>query len=116
LYRIYPVKELLSQRFHLNIENLYEFCGNPNESATHLFFLIVFIQKCFGWMFQISFLNCLKHVYELSFLMYFFFVVQDNVDSKSTMCFLIQLFILLGKYHIHVKKWVKAKPSLYERD
>jgi len=40
-----------------------------------------------------------------------FFFVQDNVDSKSTMCFLIQLFILLGKYHIHVKKWVKAKPS-----
>jgi len=27
------------------------------------------------------------------------------------MCFLIQLYILLGKYHIHVKKWAKAKPS-----
>jgi len=28
VHRIYPVKELLSERFHLNIENLCEFCGN----------------------------------------------------------------------------------------
>ncbi len=39
-----------------------------------------------------------------------FVFVQDIIDSKSTIYFLTQLIILLGKY-IHVKKWAKAKPT-----
>jgi len=81
VHRIYPVKELLSERFHLNIENLCEFCGNANESVTHLF-LIVFIQKCFGWMFQNSFLSYLKHIYKLSFLMLYFFSYRTMLTPK----------------------------------
>lgn len=34
--------------------------------------------------------------------------LYDTIHSKSTISFLIQLIILLGKYHIHVKKWAKA--------
>ncbi len=36
----------------------------------------------------------------------------DTIDSRSTIFFLTQLIILLGKYHIHAKKWAKAKPKL----
>ncbi len=39
-----------------------------------------------------------------------FVFVQDTIDYKSTISFL--LIILLGKYHIHVKKWAKAKPNM----
>ncbi len=38
-----------------------------------------------------------------------FVFVQDTIDSKSTISFHTQPIILFGKYHIHVKKWVKAK-------
>ncbi len=40
-----------------------------------------------------------------------FLFVQDTIDSRSTIFFLTQLIILLGKYHIHAKKWAKAKPK-----
>ncbi len=40
-----------------------------------------------------------------------FVFVQDTIDSKITIYFPTQLIILLGKYHIHVKKWAKAKPN-----
>ncbi len=39
------------------------------------------------------------------------FFVQDTIDSRSKKKILTQLIILLGKYHIHVKKWAKAKPK-----
>lgn len=41
------------------------------------------------------------------------FFVQDTIDFKSSLYiyFHIQLFILLGKYHIYVKKWAKSKPN-----
>ncbi len=40
-----------------------------------------------------------------------FFFVQHTIDSRSKKNCLTQLIILLGKYHIHAKKWAKAKPK-----
>ncbi len=36
-----------------------------------------------------------------------FVFVQDAFDSKNKISFLTQLFILLGKYHIGLKNWLK---------
>lgn len=109
LHRIYPVKEVI-ERFHLNIENLCEFCGVAKESITHLFFDCVYSK-----MFWVDVSNFISRMCEICIQIdlydVVFFFVQDIVDSKSKMFFLIQLFILLGKYHIHVKRWTKAKPN-----
>ncbi len=40
-----------------------------------------------------------------------FVFVQETIESKTTIYFLTQLIGLLGKYHVHVKKWAKAKPN-----
>lgn len=63
------------------------------------------ISRLFGTLIQIGFAQCHLFIYFLNFF------VHDTIDSKSTTQFLIQLFIVLGKYHIHVKKWAKAKPN-----
>ncbi len=44
-------------------------------------------------------------------MMSYFFFEQDTIDCRSTIFFLTQLIILLGKYHIHVKKWAQTKPK-----
>ncbi len=58
-----------------------------------------FISRMFGTLIHIG-------MYDVIFVF-----VQDTIDSRSTISFLTQLIILLGKYHIHVKKWAKAKPN-----
>ncbi len=109
LHRIYPVKELF-ERFKLDMENSCDFCGVVKESVTHLFFQCIysrlfwvdvsnFISRMFGTIIHIGMYDVI------------FFFVQDTIDSRSTIFFLTQLIILLGKYHIHVKKWAKAKPK-----
>jgi len=118
VHRIYPVWS-----YFLNVSIWIlrcEFCGNAKIICNSCF-LIVFIRKCFGWMFQISFSKLFENMHTnwavwcciYLFILFFSssFFVQDNVDSKSMMCFLIQLFILLGKNHIHVEKGARAKPS-----
>ncbi len=39
--RIYPVKELF-ERFKLDMENSWDFCGVVKESVTHLFFECIY--------------------------------------------------------------------------
>ncbi len=108
LHRIYPVKELF-ERFKLDMENSCDFCGVVKESVTHLFFQCIysklfwvdvsnFISRMFGTIIHIG-------MYDVIFF------IQDTIDSRSTIFFLTQLIILLGKYHIHAKKWAKAKPK-----
>ncbi len=108
LHRIYPVKELF-ERFKLDMENSCDFCGVVKESVTHLFFQCIysklfwvdvsnFISRMFGTIIHIG-------MYDVIFF------IQDTIDSRSTIYFLTQLIILLGKYHIHAKKWAKAKPK-----
>jgi len=60
-------------------------------------------------MFQISFPSCLKHL-QIELFDVVFFLYRTMLIPKVP-CASLQLFILLGKYHIHVKKWAKAKPN-----
>jgi len=39
-----------------------------------------------------------------------FYTQRDNLECKEQ--HIIQLFILLGKYHIHKKKWAQGKHNL----
>ncbi len=54
-----------------------------------------FISRMFGTLIHIG-------MYDVIFVF-----VQDAFDSRNKISFLTQLFILLGKYHIGLKNWLK---------
>jgi len=42
-------------------------------------------------------------------ILHFLMWQRDNLECKEQ--HIIQLFILLGRYHIHKKKWAQGKPN-----
>ena len=47
------------------------------------------------------------HLTEKDIILYF-----DDKDMDKDLIFFIQLLLILGKYHIHKKKWTNSKPNI----
>lgn len=106
LNNYYPSAETLRGRFGFEVENC-EFCQNDPEKTEHLFFLCsfskTFWENVHAWL--SNKINDLKQ-----------FTIEDILLFKSKLTketsILINLVIIMGKYHIHKSKWRKQLPNL----
>lgn len=107
VHRVYPVKETL-ERFHLDIENKCSFCSCEKESIVHLFYECpcssVFWYKMSQFL-SVK-LNCNLNLSLSSVVLHF-----NEYDVSKGKMFLIDLFLLLGKFYIHQVKWSNSEPN-----
>lgn len=108
LHRIYPAKHVL-ERFKLNIDFSCVFCGLHKETIIHLFFECMYC-KIF-WIDVQNYLS--RKIGQLIILnakdVCIYFDRKIDRDVK----FVIQLYILIGKYHLHKMKWADKKTNFY---
>ena len=109
IHRYYPAKQYLL-RFKLDICVNCSFCGLSPETMVHL------LWQC---PYTTTFLKDLsryitdKPVSNFSlFWKNVLFGFLDNKSKKQKDIYLINLLIILGKYHIHKAKFSNSKPSL----
>ncbi len=104
---MYPAK-ILFLRFHTDMDDRCDFCGAEREDAVHLFFNCIYSQ-----MFWID-LEGLLCKY-LGMKVYFsekdvfFYFNRERLPPNVT--FIVNLCLIMGKYHIHKQKWAKGKPN-----
>ncbi|XP_024122537.1 uncharacterized protein LOC112143031 [Oryzias melastigma] len=101
---IYPVAEFLKKRFNFDVEPCV-FCNSCDETLQHLFFSCQYSKEF--WTNIRSWINLkldIPHFSISDVLIY-----MENLDISLVN--LINIIILLGKYHIHCCKWRGNKPS-----
>lgn len=105
-HRIYPLKEVL-ERLKLNIEYSCVFCNSDKETIFHLFFHCahsnVFWTDILNFVNRKIWNNVQINVFDV--MLYFVF---HGLDKNAN--YIIQLLIILGKFHIHKSKWAGSKP------
>uniref|UniRef100_A0A3B3RJW6 Reverse transcriptase zinc-binding domain-containing protein n=1 Tax=Paramormyrops kingsleyae TaxID=1676925 RepID=A0A3B3RJW6_9TELE len=107
LHRIYPAKHTL-ERFKLNISYTCEFCGQEKETILHIFFHCIYSRVFWKDMeFYIS--RKMECMIEICIFDVLFYTESERLNCKEQ--HIIHLFILLGKFHIHKKKWARCKPN-----
>lgn len=105
VHKIYPVSTFLNSRFKFEVEPC-SFCNLSDESLEHLFFSCPF-SKLF-WSNVRDWL-LLKLTNIPAFKIYHILYYIDNLDSPISD--LVNIIIILGKYHLHCSKWRGGKPS-----
>ncbi len=109
IHRIYPVNQAIS-RFH-NVDLNCTFCEQEEESICHLFL------KC---RFTYLFWTKLEDLFEILTGIKINLKIKDIILTyhgkklKDKELFLLNLFLLLGKYYIHKCKWIPKKPYFHE--
>ncbi len=106
IHKFYPVKHFLS-KFKKDIDVNCSFCSLHLETVPHIFWHCSFVKKL--W-YEVSVFITEKILF--NFILHFENVVfgyfiQDNVNNEA---FVINLFILLVKFHIHKCKFSNRKP------
>lgn len=106
LNNYYPSAETLRGRFGFEVE-CCEFCQNDIEKTEHLFFLCPISEKF--WQNVHTWLsNKLSDLEQ--------FTIEDVLFYKSKLkketSLLINLVIIMCKYHLHKSKWKKQLPNL----
>lgn len=102
---IYPVSEFLKRRFKFEV-NQCAFCDSACETLHHLFFSCP-VSAAF-WLELHSWLSLkINDIPQFSISDIIFYMAKQH-PSVSTV---INIVILLGKYHIHCCKWRNRKPS-----
>ena len=108
IHRYYPAKQYLL-RFKLDICVNCSFCGLSSETVVHLFWQCPYTTTF--WK-DLSRYITDKLVSDFSsFWKNVLFGFLDNKSKKQTETYLINLLIILGKYHIHKAKFSNSKPS-----
>ncbi|KAI7791725.1 hypothetical protein IRJ41_005592 [Triplophysa rosa] len=98
MHRIYPVKHVL-ERFKLNIDYSCEFCNKEKEKIFHLFFHCIYTK-----IFWVDVENFITRI---------LFVAAKLNGSDIMLYYIIQLIVLMGKFHIHKMKWSGSKPNFF---
>lgn len=101
---IYPVGQLLKKRFKFEVD-LCAFCNQEDETVRHLFVDCSHSQDF--WKEVRNWINLKMHIPPLEML--HILLYMDNLDSSSTN--VINIVLLLAKYHIHCCKWRGTTPS-----
>ncbi len=106
LHKIYPTQMKLA-RFNIENDLLCKFCGKEEETIRHLFCQCVF-SKIF-WTDVQHYLRTMTRrtilLQEKDILILF----KRNLDDDTTL--FVRLILMLGKFHIHKKKWTNSKPN-----
>lgn len=104
-HKVYPVAEFLKNRFKFEVD-LCTFCNSADETLEHMFFSCP-VSRSF-WL-EIKNWLSLKISYVPVFEFSHILLYADNL--KSNISDMINIIILMGKYHIHCTKWRNSKPS-----
>ena len=103
IYQIYPVADFLRLRFDVDP---CVFCKVADETLEHMFFFCpvsnIFWSETHDWL---SLKIVGVPVLTLPHILFY----MDDVDSS--VLDLVNIIILMGKYHIHYSKWRSSKPS-----
>ncbi len=82
------------------------FCGAESEDAVHLFLNCIYSQ-----MFWIDFEGLLCKYLDLNvYFSVFFYLNTERLPPNVS--FIVNLCLIMGKYHIHKQKWAEGKPNL----
>lgn len=103
--KIYLVAELLQKRFGFEVDKC-SFCSDEDETLEHLLFLCPTTQRF--WC-DIKDWISLKIKDVPPFELYNIIFYMDHLTMSVSD--IINIIILLGKYHIHCAKWRNSKPS-----
>ncbi len=103
--KIYPVADFLKKRFGYEVDKC-SFCGNDDETLEHLFFLC---PTSHSFWCDIKSWICLKIEDVLPFKLYDIILYFEH--PTLSVSDIVNVIILLGKYHIHCAKWRNSKPS-----
>ncbi len=101
LHRMYPVKHVL-ERFKLNIDYSCEFCSNEKETIFHLFFHCIYT-KIF-WV-DVENLITRKCYTAVKLGGSDIMIYVDDYGIEKDKAYIIQLLVIMGKFHIHKMKW-----------
>lgn len=107
LHGIYPAKSVL-ERFNLEIDYSCDFCSGEKESIIHLFCNCAFTR-----IFWVDMENFIRRKTNIIFMLNNFDICMyySNEINNNNFILLVQLLIILGKFHIHKKKWSGSKPN-----
>ena len=100
VHRIYPAKKTL-ERFKIDIEYSCTFCGNYDETICHLFYDCIY-SKIF-WRDVENYIRR-KTGQTLTLRGKYVFIYFEDGGTDKDFSFFVQLFLVLGKFHIHKKK------------
>lgn len=101
---IYPVGHLLKRRFKFEVDPC-TFCNQEEETVCHLFYECRYSQDF--WKDVRNWINLKLSIppLEVSHILLY----MDNLASSSSM--VLNIVLLLAKYHIHCCKWRGNTPS-----
>ena len=102
----YPAAETLKKRFGFEVEPCC-FCNADCETTEHLFYSCtvtsLFWQDVFEWIG-----NKIENI--TPFDKHQILLYKDNLSKEFSE--LVNIIIVLGKYHIHSSKWKNKHPSI----
>ncbi|XP_025760554.1 uncharacterized protein LOC112845342 [Oreochromis niloticus] len=112
IHRIYPSKDYLQSKFKLDIDTSCSFCKTSKESTIHLFWFCNLVQDF--WQSLCVFIS--ENIFK-GFVLFWKYVLfglhknqkQFNFDNR----YMINLLILMAKFHIHKSKCLGRHPSFY---
>ncbi|KAL3973461.1 solute carrier family 38 (sodium-coupled neutral amino acid transporter), member 4 [Sarotherodon galilaeus] len=110
--QIYPSKDYLQSKFKLDIDTSCSFCKTSKESTIHLFWFCNIVQEF--WQSLCVFIS--ENIFK-GFVLFWKYVLfglhknqkQFNFDNR----YMINLLILMAKFHIHKSKCLGRHPSFY---
>lgn len=103
--KIYPTAEFLRQRFKFEVDPC-AFCNESEESLDHMFLLCPVSQTF--WREIRDWLSLkMNDIPKLEISNIIFYI--DTIDKSVSL--VVNVILLLAKYHIHCCKWRKMKPS-----
>ncbi len=97
-------------RFCTDVDDRRYFCGAESEDAVHLFLNCIYSK-----MFWIDLEGLLCKYLDMNVYFsekdVFFYFNRERLPPNET--FIVNLCLIMGKYHIHKQKWAKGKPNLF---
>ncbi|KAK2854313.1 hypothetical protein Q5P01_006974 [Channa striata] len=104
LHNIYPTNSNISH--FVNIGTACEFRKSEEEDIKHLFFECCHT-KLFWRKMELYFANKTTHTIKLELKA----IILDYMNNNQEIQYIVNLFILIGKFHIHKSKFSKTLPS-----
>lgn len=108
IHRCYPVKFYIKSRFSKDIEIDCSFCTNSPETIVHLFWFCPSVK-----LFWQKLCDFIQNNIEKKFVLYWknvLFGLFENSLNNNYSIYLINLLILMSKFHIHCCKFSGKKP------
>lgn len=103
--KMYPTAAFLSKRFRFEVDPC-TFCGENEETLEHMFLLCPLSQRFWSTIRNWLLLKITDiPTFDISHILFY----MDNLNTSVSD--MINIILLLGKYHLHCSKWRNSKPS-----